>query len=103
MVEGMERHALGVLGQAVVLGEDRNRGLAHDTGYRRGLGQALLLHEQCKRLIAAAAGRYLEHAGFGALGIEHRTDVQALEQRAAAGDVRGQFPVSAIRRLRRSP
>ena len=64
--------------------------VAHDAGDRRGLGQALLLHQQFERPVAPAAGRDLEHAGLVALGVEHRPDVEALQQRAP-GDVLGQF------------
>ena len=65
-------------------------GIADHAGDRRGLGQALLLHQQLERPVAAAAGRDLEHAGLGALGVEDRPDVEALEQRAP-GDVLGQL------------
>jgi hypothetical protein len=56
-----------------------------DRARRRGparLRQALLLHQQLERPVAAAAGRHLEHAGLGAIGIEDRPDVQALQERA---------------------
>ena len=86
----MQRRALDVLGQRVVLGEDVGRGIADHAGNRRGLRQALLLHQQFERPVAAAAGRDLEHAGLGALGVEHRPDVEALKQRAP-GDVLGQL------------
>ena len=91
LVERMKRDALRVLGQAVVLGENGRRGIAHDAGHRRGLGQALLLHQQRKGLVAPAAGGHLEHAGLAAIAIEDRADIEALQQRAAAGDVLGQF------------
>ena len=65
-------------------------GIADHARNRRGLGQALLLHQQLERPVAPAAGRDLEHAGLGALGVEDRPDVQALEQRAP-GDVLGQL------------
>ena len=64
--------------------------VAHDAGHRRGLGQALLLDQQFERPEAAAAGRDLEHAGLVALGVEHRPDVEALQERAP-GDVLGQL------------
>ena len=65
-------------------------GIADHARNRRGLRQALLLHQQLERPVAAAAGRDLEHAGLGALGVEDRPDVEALEQRAP-GDVLGQL------------
>ena len=80
LVERMQRRALDVLGQRVVLGENVGRGIADDAGDRRGLGQALLLDQKFERPVAPAAGRHLEHAGLGALGVEHRPDVEALEQ-----------------------
>ena len=64
--------------------------IAHHAGHRRGLRQALLLHQQFERPIAAAAGRDLEHAGLGALGVEHRPDAEALQE-PAPGDVLGQL------------
>ena len=54
LVERMQRRALHVLGQAVLLGDAVG---ADDAGDRRGLGQALLLDQQFQRPVAAAAGR----------------------------------------------
>ena len=90
LVERMQRRTLDVLGQRVVLAENVGRGIADHARNRRGLRQALLLHQQFERPVAPAAGRDLEHAGLGALGVEDRPDVQALEQRAP-GDVLGQL------------
>ena len=71
-------------------GGDVDAGIAHDAGHRRGLGEALLFDEQLERPVAPPASRDLEHAGLGALGIEHRPDVEALQERAP-GDVLGQL------------
>ena len=87
LVERMERDALDVLGQRILLGD---AALAHDAGHRRGLGQALLLDQQFERPEAPAAGRDLEHAGLLAVGVENRPDAEALQERAP-GDVLGQF------------
>ena len=86
----MQRRALDVLGQRVFLGGNVDAGIAHDAGHRRGLGETLLLDQKLERPVAPAAGRDLEHAGLGAVGIEHRPDAQALQQRAP-GDVLGQL------------
>ena len=83
----MERGALHVLGEAVLLGDAVG---AHDAGDRRGAGEALLLHQQLQRPVAPAAGRHLVHAGLGAALVEHRPDGEALQQRAP-GDVLGQL------------
>ena len=69
----MQRRALDVLGQAVLLGQAVG---AHDAGDRRGPGQALLLDQQLERAVAAAAGRDLEHAGLGAALVEHGRTVR---------------------------
>jgi hypothetical protein len=55
-------------------------------GNRRGLGETLLFDEKLERPIAPPTGRNLEHAGLGALGIENRSDIEALQERAP-GDV----------------
>ena len=90
LIERMQRRALDVLGQRVFLGGNVDAGIAHDAGHRRGLGETLLFDEKLQRPVAPPAGRDLEHAGLGALGIEHRTDVEALQERAP-GDVLGQL------------
>ena len=90
LIERMKRDALDVLGQGVVLGENARRRVAHHARYERGLGQTLLLHQQRQRLIAPSAGRNLEHAGLGALGVEDRPDIQALQQ-GAPGDILGEL------------
>ena len=64
--------------------------LADDTGDWRGLGEALLLHQQFERAIAAATGRNLEHAGFVAVCVAHRPNSEALQQ-CSPGDVLGQL------------
>ena len=64
LVERMQRRALHVLGEAVLLGEPFG---ADDAGDRRGAGEALLLHQQLQRPVAPAAGRHLVHAGLGAV------------------------------------
>jgi hypothetical protein len=46
LIERMERRALNILGERVVLGEDLGRGNANHAWDRRGLGKALLLYEQ---------------------------------------------------------
>ena len=90
LVERMKRDTLDVLGKRIVFGEDARRRVAHYARYQRGLGEALLLHQQGQRLIAPSAGRDLKHAGLGALGVENRPDIQAL-QKGAPGDVLGEF------------
>ena len=87
LVERMERDALDVLGQRILLGDAT---LAHHAGDRRGLRQALLLDQQFERPEAPAAGRDFEHAGLLAFGVENRPDAEALQERAS-GDVLGQF------------
>jgi hypothetical protein len=56
--------ARDVLDQRDLVDQDVAVGVADDAGHRRGLGQALLLHQQFERAIAAAAGGHLEHAGL---------------------------------------
>ncbi len=87
LVQRMQRFAMDVLGERVLLG---NASHPHDAGHSLRLRHALLLHEKLKGAIAPAAGRDLEHAGLGTLGVEHRPDIQALQQ-GAAGDVLGEF------------
>jgi hypothetical protein len=79
----MQRHTLDVLGQRILL---RDAAFAHHARNGRSLGEALLLDQQLERLITATARRNLEHAGFLALGVEDRPDVEALQE-SAAGDV----------------
>ena len=69
LVERVQRRALDVLGEAILLGD---AAVAHDARHGRGLGQALLLDQQFQRPEAPAAGRHLEHAGLVALGVEDR-------------------------------
>ena len=58
-------------------------------GIERRLRQALLPDQALEGPVAAAAGRDLELAGLGALGVEDRPDVEALQE-PAPGDVLGQ-------------
>ena len=76
LIERMERDALDVLGQRILLGD---AALAHDAGDRRGLRQALLLDQQFERPVAPATGRDFEHAGLLAVGVEDRPDAEALQ------------------------
>ena len=87
LVERVQRRALDVLGEAVLLGEPVG---AHDAGHGRGPRQPLLLDQQLERPEAAPAGRDLEHAGLGAALVEHGPHGEAGEQRAP-GDVLGQL------------
>ncbi len=86
----MKRNALDIFGQRVFLGRDIDAGIAHDARDGRGFGEALLFDEKLERPVAPPAGRDLEHAGLGALGIEHRPDAEALQERAP-GNVLGQL------------
>lgn len=74
-----------ILGERDLLHQDVARRVADDARHGCGLGEALLLHQQFERAITAAARRHLEHAGLLALGVEHRADVQGLNE-AAPGD-----------------
>ena len=76
LVERMERRALDVLGERVLLGD---AAFADDAGHRRGLGEALLLHQQLQRPVAPAAGRDLEHAGLDAGLVDDGSDAEALQ------------------------
>lgn len=89
LVEGMLRNTLVILGEGDFLHQDATCRVADDARDGRGLVQALALHQQFERAEAAPAGRHLEHAGLDALGIQHRPDVQRLDQ-AASGDGLGQ-------------
>ncbi len=93
LVEGMKRRALDVLGEAILLGD---AAFANDARDGRGLGQALLLHQEFQRPIAAAAGGNLEHAGLVALGVANRPHREALQQACA-----GRCPRPAPRSRRR--
>ena len=90
LVERMQRRALDIFGERHLVDQDAGAGLRHDTGHRGGLVEALLLHQQFQRPVAAAAGGHLERAGLLALGIDHRPDMQRLDQ-AAPDDGLGQF------------
>ena len=83
----MKRRALDILGEAIFLSDSA---FTNDTRDGRRLGQALLLHQEFKRPIAAAAGGNLEHTGLVALGVANRPHRDALQQ-GATGDVLGQL------------
>ena len=87
LVERMQRCALHVLGQTVLLGDPLG---TNDAGDRRGAGEALLLHEQFERAVAPAARGHLEHTGLAAVIVQHGADGEALEQ-GAPSDVLGQL------------
>ena len=87
LVERMERRALDVLGEAVLLGA---AAFAHDARNERGLRQAFLLHEEFERTVAPPAGRHLEHAGLLAARVGDGAHGDARQQRAP-GDVLGEF------------
>ena len=74
----------------IFIDQDAARRVADDAGHRRGLGQALLLHQQFERTIAPPARGHFEHAGFQTLRVEDGPDMQALDQ-AAPRDGFGQF------------
>ncbi len=90
LIERVERLALHVLRERVLLGRDFARCAFHDAGHRRRLGEALPLHEQFESAIAPPAGRHLEHTGLDAFGVDHRADVEALQE-SASDYVLGQF------------
>ena len=87
LVERMQSFALDVLGERILFGEAIG---SHDARHGLRLGHALLLHQQFERAEPAAASRHLEHAGLLALGVPHRPDVQALQERTP-GDVLGEL------------
>ena len=79
LIERMQRRALDIFGEAVLL---RDAAFAHDAGDGGGLRQSLLLHEEFERAVATAAGGDLEHPGFIAVGVAHRPHGEALQERA---------------------
>jgi hypothetical protein len=87
LVERMQGLALDVFGERILLREATG---PHHARHRLGLVHALLLDEKFERPEPAAARGDLEHAGFLTLGIEHRPDTEALQQRTP-GDVVSQF------------
>ena len=87
LVERMQRRALDILGEAVLLG---HAVLADDAGDRRVAGQALLLDQQFERAKPAAAGGHLVDAGLGTVVPDDGANGQALQQRAS-GDVLGEL------------
>ena len=86
LVERVKPDAHDVLGQRILLGD---AGLAHHAGHWLVLRHPPGLDQQFERTKAAAAGGHFEHAGFRAVVIEHRPDIQALEQSSAV-DIIGQ-------------
>ena len=91
LVERMDADALDVLGKGVVLGENPGARIAHDARHEAVLREALRLHQPLDRPVATTAGRDLKQAGLVAVGVENRTDIEALDQILAAFDVLGQF------------
>ncbi len=87
LVERVQRRALDVLGQGVLLGDAFG---ADDAGDRRGLRQALLPDQQLQRPEAPAAGGHLEHPSLDTLRVHHRSHGEGLQQSAAA-DVGREF------------
>jgi hypothetical protein len=77
--KGLERRALDVLGERILLGETFG---ADNAGNWRGPREALLLHEEFQRAIAPPPGRDLEHASLSAICVEDRTHSETLEKRA---------------------
>lgn len=86
LVERMQIFAKGILGIAVLFGEDVAVGRTNDTGDGRILREPLLLHEQFERPVAAPPGRHLVAAGFLAFPIEYGPNAKALQQ-PPPGDV----------------
>ena len=76
LVEGMQRGALDVFREAVLLGEPVDPHDAWDWG---GAGEPFLLDQQFERPEAAAAGGDLEHAGLSAIVVEDGPDGEALQ------------------------
>ena len=87
LIQRMQRRALHILRQAVLLGDALGADNARD---RRGLGEALLPHQQFQRPVAPPAGGDFEHAGLGTFIIQHRAHGDALQQRAPR-DIRRQL------------
>ncbi len=75
LIERVERDALDVLGQRILLGDPT---VPHHARHGRGLGQALLLDQQFQRPEPASPGRHLEHAGLVAVGIDDGADAEPL-------------------------
>ena len=86
----MQRLALHVLGERVLLGRHAVHAVSHDTRDHRGLGEPLLLDQEFEGPEAAAAGRHLEHAGLDAIGADDGPDAEALQQ-GPPRDILGKF------------
>jgi hypothetical protein len=80
LVERVERRSLNVLGERILLGETFG---PHDTRNQRGAAKPLPLDQELERAIPPAPGWNFEHASLRAVVIEHRSDGEALKQRAA--------------------
>src|SRR5689334_4041057 len=77
----MERLALDVLGERVLLGNPVD---TYDAGHRLGSVHALLLHQEFERPEPPPAGRHLEHTGLLACSVQNRSHIEALQERATA-------------------
>ena len=75
LIERMQADPLVILGEGIVLGD---AAIPDDAGDRLRLRHTLLLHQQFERAVAASTGGHLEHAGLLAVGIDDRTNAQAL-------------------------
>ena len=75
LVERMQRRALDVLGETVLLWRSL---CAHDAGNRRGASQTLLLHQQFQRPVTPPTRRDFEHAGLIAGVVQQRPHGDAL-------------------------
>jgi len=83
----MQRSALDVLGQRVLLGEAIG---PHHAWHGLSLLHALLLDQQLEGPKPTAAGRHLEHTGLVTVGVHDPPDIQA-RQEGAPGDVFGKL------------
>ena len=87
LVDGVQRLALRVLRERILLGDAV---FLDDAGHGRGLREPFRLDQALERPVAPAARRHLVHAGWVAVGALHGTDTEALQQ-AASGDVLGKL------------
>ena len=86
----MQGDTLDILRQRILFRRHLDARIAHDAGDERRLRQALLPDQPFEGPVAAPTGRDLEPAGLGALGIEDRPDVEALQE-STPGNVLGQI------------
>jgi hypothetical protein len=99
LIEGVQGRALEVFGERILFRRNLDAGIAHHAGNRRGLGQALLLDQEVKRPVAGAADRDLEHAGLGAIGVEHRRTLRlCMSVRRAMSSASSSIETPAFRR-----